>query len=293
MTTRATLGARALAIGALCLLGPAPLAAQEAARLVSRGETAGADPFLLKTLAGRAERAGFDQAEIGRLLLPAVTLAERGLPSEIVLQKGLEGLSKGVPADRLAVVLSSMQRSVERAGAAAGPWLARPDVRRLFSTSADGRSIPPLASRTIMEGVAQAYIHDVPEPAIRGLLRRIPDDLERTHLPPGDFAAALHALVDLPLARTAPDLTADLLIRALDAEFDAADLGQLPAAMRAAERRGMLPAEVVARGVLDQIGLGTPAATVLGNLFQGKFPGGPPGGLPPGLTRPRGRPDGG
>ena len=291
MTPRATLGARALAIGALCLLAAAPLAAQEASRLVSRGETAGADPFLLKALAGRGAQAGLNEAEIGRLLLPAVILAERGLPSEIVLQKGLEGLSKDVPADRLAVVLSSMQRSVERAGAAAGPWLARPDVRQIFSASADGRSIAPAARRTIMEGVAQAYIHDVPEPTIRGLLRRIPDDLGRTHLPPGDFAAALHAMIDLPLARTAPDLTADLLIGALDADFDAAHLRQLPAAMRAAERRGMLPVEVVARGVLDQIGRGTPASTVIGNLFQGNFPGGPPGGLPPGLSRPRGRPD--
>lgn len=268
-----------------------PAEAQSPEELVARGAEAGADAALLGELRARAERAGADEAVTARLLRPAVELAERGLPSEAVLQRGLEGLAKRVPPERVAAVVADLGAAVPAAARVVDPWMARPDVRSRLEAG-DGRGPPEAARRVLVERAAVALTRDVPETALSGFLERVPEGVGRERLPALELGVALEVLGDLPVTARDHALGARVLVAALDAGFEASELRELPDALRMAERRGELPAEAVARGAAAQMGE-LPAATVLQNLFQGNFPGNVPFEVPPGLERARERGAGG
>lgn len=269
-----------------------PAEGQSPEELVARGVGAGADAALLGELRARAERAGADEAVTARLLRPAVELAERGLPSEAVLQRGLEGLAKRVPPERVATVIADLGAAVPAAARVVDPWMARPDVRARLEAG-DGRRGPPEAARRVLvERAAVALTRDVPETALSGFLERVPDGVARERLPALELGVALEVLGDLPVTARDHALGARVLVAALDAGFEASELRELPDALRMAERRGELPAEAVARGAAAQMAE-LPAATVLQNLFQGNFPGNVPFEVPPGLERARERGAGG
>lgn len=283
---------KTLVIVLVLLLLPLTVAGQSVDELVERGKQAGMDAELLANLERRSAGAGLSVAETAQLIEPAVQLAEQELPATAVVQRALEGLARRVPHDRIVEVLGRLQDATERAGATGESWLARADVQAMFG---EGVSPGESQARTaILEGLAQAYTRDVPAEALESALNRIPSHVEPGRTSPTAVGAALQVLADLSISSREPELAAGLLSQALNSGFAARDLRRLPGALEAAERRGDLPAEAAARGALAEMAMGTPAANVLENLFQGQIPGQPPGGTPPGLDRrPGAEPPGG
>lgn len=277
----------------LALLGMAMLPfvalAQSPEELVRRGVAAGADAELLAELRDRAAGAGLDAAATARLLGPGVELAERELPSRAVLQKGLEGVSKGVPADRIAAVQERLQGAVERAAGLVDPWLERPGVRARLGGAVEDADSEEGTRATVVEGVGLGLAQGAPEEALRALLDRLPEGVARERIAALEVAVGAEVMADLPLARTRPGLAAEVVANALDAGFGPAELRELPGAMQAAERRGELPADAVARAAIGGMQADLPARDVLDGLFQGGFPGDVPFELPPGLERARER----
>ncbi len=285
----AVLTAALLALLAMALL-PVLAFAQSLDELVRRGVEAGADVDLLTELRARADGAGLDAAATVRLLAPGVELAERDLPSRAVLQKGLEGVSKGVPADRIAAVQARLRGAMERAAGLVDPWLERPGVRTRVAAGAGGEAEAGDGARaTVVEGVGLALAQGAPEEALRALLDRLPEGVARERIAALEVAVGAEVLADLPLATTRPGLAADVVASALEAGFGPAELRELPAAMQAAERRGDLPADAVARAAIGGMQADLPARDVLDGLFQGGFPGNVPFELPPGMERARER----
>lgn len=269
----------------IALIGALPglAAAQSIDELVDRGTEAGIDRTLLETVSERAEGAGLDVAETARLIEPGVALAEQGLPAQAVVQRALEGLAKNVPSEQITQVVDRLQQATERAGQAGDRWLERPEVQRML-----GQDDAPAAEegrRAVVEGLAQAYVQSAPDEALEAALERMPAELPPGRASAPAVGAALQVLADLPVSAEEPGLAAGLLVEALNTGFSASDLRRLPAALDVAQQRGEMPAEAVARGALSQMAEGTPAASVLENLFQGEVPGQPPGGTPPGLDR--------
>lgn len=272
------------------LPGAAEVRAQSVDELVARGAEAGADAALMAELRDRAAAAGLDAAATARLLAPAVTLAESGLPSGAVLQKGLEGLSKRVPAPRIAAVQGELRAAVERAGPIVDAWLSEPGVRERLeasgAASAAGGAAADGVRAAVVEGTGMALAQGAPEPAVRALLDRVPAEVGRARVEALEVAVAVEVLADLPLAAGRPALAAEVVAAALDGGFGPAELRELPAALQAAERRGEVPAEAVARGAIEGMG-DLPARAVLEALFEGGLPGAAPFDVPPGLERAR------
>lgn len=278
-----------LAAAVACVLLAGPAAAQTPAELVARGKAAGADPALLEELRDRALRAGLEEAAAARLLAPGVGLAEADLPSGMVLQKALEGLSKRVPPPQIAQVLSRLAGAVERAGGIVDAWLAAPGVRERLTPPAVPERAGDGVRATLVESAAVALDQGAPEAAVQALLERVPSGLQAPSVSAVGLGVALEVLAELPMVAADATLVAQLVLEALNSGFSPAELRELPGALRAAERRGQLPARAVAEGALVQLRDDIPAAVVLQNLFQGNLPGGTPIELPPGLERARER----
>lgn len=278
MRIRACVGAILLSLALA-----APVAGQGVEELASRGVAAGADAELIQTIRARADRSGVDREAAARLLAPAVAAAEAGLPSRLLLQKALEGLSKGVPPERIAGVLSDLRTSLGRAGELVDPWLDGPGVREALTPRAGGAS--DAARARLVESVGLALRGGASEAAVGELLGRIPGRLKAGQVSALRLGVGAEVLPELPVAERNPRMASELVLEALNAGFGAAELRELPAALEAAARRGRLPAETVARGAMVQMLDELPAATVLQNLFQGDFPGNAPFDLPPGLER--------
>mgnify|MGYP000102450714 CR=1 FL=1 len=261
--------------------------------LIEQGRAAGADAELLQTVAARAEAAGFSDRATADLLRPAVGLAERDLPATPLLTKTLEGLAKQVPAGRMSPVLQRLQTHTQEAGALVSSWVQQDATQELLGRSGP----PPKAERDqLITTIAEARQQDLPPPALEQFLTQLPGAVQRRPVGLSEVATAVSAMPDLPGARDNPALARELLAAALNAEYDAESLRQLPAALEQARRTSSQPASAIAKGAARAIAQGTPAANVLRTLFQGTIPGvgpaagagsGPPG-TPPGQGKPPG-----
>ncbi len=278
-----------IGIGA-CALGLAlalPAAAQTPDELMTRGAAAGVDVELMQELRARAGERGLDRAATARLLTPVVAAAEAGVPSRGVALKGLEGLSKGYPPPLIAGAMTNLQGSMVRAATLVDPWMTEPGVPEAVTAPAGG---PDDAARgRLVESVGLALQAGASEAAVRELLDRVPAGLKAGRVSALRLGVAAEVLAEIPVAAESPGMAAELVLDALNSDFGAAELRELPAALGVAARRGQLPAEAVARGAMAQMRGGLPAATVLQNLFRGEFPGNAPFELPPGIEKARER----
>ena len=278
----------------LAVLYPAGAVGQSASvqSLIERGQKAGADADLMQTVASRAEAAGIGGQQTADLLRPAVTLAERDLPTRPLLNKTLEGLAKRVPPARMSPVLQRLQSHTEQAGGLVSGWMAQNEVQRLVGASGEDA-----AARTqLVTNVTEAQQQDVPLSAVKQFLDGLPEKMSRQSVSVNQVATAVSVMPDVPGGTQNPGVTSQLLTAALDAGYGDESLRQLPAALERAQRGTQRPATAIARGVTQAIAKGTPAASVLRSLFQGGMPGGgPPSGVgngPPGATPGQGKPPG-
>mgnify|MGYP001221404197 CR=1 FL=1 len=142
----------------------------------------------------------------------------RGLPTEPLVDKALEGAAKGVPAERILAVVRQLAEDLERAYALV--------VRSGTAAPAD------------VTAVADAIRRGVPEDAIR--------TLHGGSASGEPIALAVHTLADL-LDRGVPvDVALDVLAawRSFGARPD--QLRELPAAVERLIREGALPAQAAA-----------------------------------------------
>jgi hypothetical protein len=287
---RAWIG-RLLGVLLLALLLPPSAYGQASVQsLLERGAAAGADAALMRTVATRAEAAGLAPAETARLLRPAVTLAERDLPTDPLLNKALEGLAKQVPPGRMAPVLESLRSHTQEAGALVSRWTATEGAQTIL---ADGDAAA--AGRTrLVTSIAEARQQNLPARHVEQFLDRLPSAVTRRSVSLAEVATAVSVMPDLPAARSAPAASQELLAAALNAGYDAESLRQLPAALAEARRTAARPGSALTQGAARAIANGTPAASVLQTLFRGRLPGqGPPSGPdagPPSTPAGQGKP---
>ena len=249
---------------------------------------AGIDAERLETLIVRAQQRGVSPDQLQSMIVPAITLADRDLPYQSVLQKTLEGMAKRVPAGNIRMVTENIAGGITRSAEVVDPWMTRGDVGTMLAAVRGDRETGVTMReyrRTFIEHTSYAFQQNTEEQTVRQFLDEAltPNVVERNTI--AAVAAGLRALPEMPTTQESPGTSIRLLVRALDAGFTPREIQQLPDAFRAAQFHSELPADRVARGLDHQLGENIPAASILQNLFQGNVGGGPPGFTPPGLDR--------
>ena len=294
-TGRGTAVGRTLVVALLlAVLGPVGAVGQPGPvqSLIEKGRSVGADADLLQTVAQHAETAGLGPQQTADLLRPAVTLAERNLPTDPLLNKTLEGLAKRVPPSRMSPVLQQLQTHTKQAGGLVSEWLGRNDVQQLVGASGEDAT----ARTQLITNVTEAQQQDVSLSAVKQFLDGLPEAVSERSVALNQVATAVSVMPDIPGGKRTPAVTTQLLTTALSAGYSNKSLRQLPAALERAQRSTERPVTDVARGAARAIAEGTPAANVLRSLFQGGMPGkGPPSGMgngPPSTPPGQGKPPG-
>ena len=279
-TTRAIL----LATGLICLGLTGPVFAQQESaslsELIRQARSAGIEQSALDELQSRADRRGISQQQLMEIIEPALSMAEQNLPADHAIQKALEGLSKGVPAPRIASVITRIQSSTEQAGQVVDPWMSRADLQALGNSGE--ASAPREEFRNAMiKASSKAILQDIPAEAIRQILTEIGDRSVIGRTTAANIVAAIGILPDLP-ANGQPQVARSLVVRALQGGFSSGEIQNLPTALNMAQMRSQLPAASILEGVANQMHEGIPAAQILQNLYNGNIGGGPPGTVPKG-----------
>lgn len=281
-----------LVIPLLCImvLLPGLIQAQNASvqEIMDRAAKQGIERAQLQELQKRAQSKGLTDQQLIEIMEPAVTLAENNLPSDIILQKALEGLSKGVPANRMLPVLKNMQQSVQQAGPMVESWVQRPEVRQMVNKP-DGGMTEQHFRNEMVKATSRGLMNNIPSGEIQKLLDEIGGQELTDNIGPSNVVASVGVFAELPGTVEQPEASRSLIVRSLKGGFRTAEIQRLPAAMKIAQQRSQLPAASVIEGVARQMRGGIPAKQILQNLFNGNIGGGPPGGTPPGLENKQNR----
>lgn len=255
-------------------------------QVAERAIAAGVDRYQVEQIKERAASRGVDSEMLAQMMGHAADIAEKGMPSDFMVQKMLEGLSKGVPAGRMMSVIESIHQQTPGAVAMSERWMSRPDVKPFVQAAGLQQS---RFRSDLINASLKSLTQQVPSETIESVLSELanPEVLERTS--PQVIAAAVGILPDMPSSMINEEGIQNVIARAVQAGFSAGDIQKLPGAMNAAARRSQLPSASILSGLSDQIGNGIPANQVLQNLFNGNINAGPPAGVP---GRPGGKPGG-
>lgn len=255
--------------------------------LIENARLAGIEESNIFNLQVRAEARGISDEELMLILRPAVSMAEKNLPYEMIFEKAFEGISKNVPFERMKPVFSSIMENSERAAGYVDEWVARPEVGRMLQRSGERMDQNRFRNEMVMGG-AKTLSQNFDGEAFSETLNSVAEDRIMNNVKPSSVLAAISIMSDLPSASQDPSQSARIVLSALEGGFGASDLQKLPGAMNMAQRRSQLPAQAVAEGFSKQLRGGLPASQILQNLFNGQIGGGPPGNTPPGLNKERG-----
>lgn len=236
--------------------------------MVERGEAAGASGDLLRSVARRAQANGASADATTDLLLPAVELAESGLPASPVLNKTLEGLAKRVPAPRVRSVVGTLASSIQDTGPMIDAWLSESSVQASVAAASSGRDALIVSSahaqqRGLSKDDLKAFLNSVPGIAEKRAQNGTPPTTQQV-------AAAVRAMAEMPNVQNKPSLARSVVTSALSAGYSADEMGQLPAAMQRAQAQTRQPLPALTRGVANAISRGVPATDVLRGLYQGQ-----------------------
>lgn len=260
-----------------------PLSAQPQTlnELMSQARQLGIEQSSLEELRGRAQGRGIGDQELSSFINTAVILAGKQLPSDHIIQKALEGLSKGVPADRIVQVLNTIQQATEQSAEVVEPWINSPGVQQMVDRF--GNQTVHEFRNELIKSSAKAVAQNVPAGVIGEVLSDISDEAVISETNPQNIVSAIGVMPDLPITASEPAVSRSFIVRALKGGFGAADFQKLPMALNVAQMRSQIPASGVLQGVANQLQGGIPAAQILQNLFEGNVGGGPPGNVPKGL----------
>lgn len=253
--------------------------------LVARAGKAGIEQSVIDDLKARKEARGLSNQQLINMIEPAVQLAEDNLPATHVLQKALEGLSKGVPDARIVPYINRMTSATRQAAGVVDPWIAKPQVKQLIG----GQNGPGEGVRNrLVESSSRAITQNVSPENINRLLSDIGEKSVLSQTTGANIVSAMDIVSDLPM-QDQPELTRSFIVRALKGGFEAGEFQKLPMALSMAQKRSQIPASNIMRGVGNQMQKGVPARDILQNLFDGKVGGGPPGDIPKGMENNRGK----
>ena len=253
--------------------------------LIQQARDAGIEQSRISDLQNRAEVRGISDEDLMAIIRPAVEMAEKNLPHEMIFEKAFEGISKNIPVQRIEPVLQGIMQSSERAAGYVDQWVTRPEVGNMLQRSGERMDQQRFRNEMVRAG-SKTLSRDFDGDTFSETLSALADEGILDRARPSGILAAVNVLSDLPSAAQEPAKTARIILNALEGGFDAADLQKLPGAMNMAQRRSQLPAAAVADGLSRQLQGGFPASQILQNLFNGEV-GGPPGNVPAGIDRER------
>lgn len=276
----------------LLFMIPVNLHAQDrVADLLDRAIASGIDQDRIEEVRQRVEARGLSEEDFAGILEPAIDMAGDNLPYEMIFEKVFEGLSKGVPVQRISPVLSSIRENTSRSALLIDSWMERPEVEQ-FIERGEGRIDRDQFRNEMVKAGSKAMMQNIDGEILTETLNGVSDgNMDRIR--PSGLVAAINILSDLPNGANSASQNALLVLRALQSGFEAADIQKLPAALNMAQRRSQLPAAAVGQGFLQQLERGFPSERILQNMFNGEVGGGPPGNVPGGIMNDRpGRPGG-
>lgn len=254
--------------------------------VLQQARQAGIEQSALTRLQQRARNRGLGDEQLIALMQPAIEMAAQDLPADFALEKALEGLSKNIPAARIAPVLQRLGQTAREAAAIVDPWLETPGVRKMVAGSPAGMSGETFRSE-LTKATSRALHQNVSPETAAEVFDEMGASSVLAKAGPPDIIAAVGILPDMPQG-VDPGQSGKFIVRALKGGFKASELQNLPSAMSMAQQRSELPAASVIQGVSEQLKGGVPAKQILQNLFNGQVGGGPPGSMPKGLEN---RPD--
>lgn len=249
--------------------------------VLQKAQESGIDESALTELQQRANSRGATDEQIAALIQPAIDMAGQNLPPELALEKAMEGLSKGVPASKIAPVLQRLNQSAAEAVAIVDPWLERPDVKEMVAKTPNGISNEEFRNE-LTKATSKAINENINQETAKEIFNEMGDESVLGKASASDIIAAVGILPDMSQGVDA-SRSGQFIIRALKGGFKANELQNLPSAMNMARQRSELPAASVIEGVSQQLDGGVPAKKILQNLFNGEIGGGPPGNVPKGL----------
>lgn len=255
--------------------------------LTERAEAAGIEQATLSELQNRGQSRGISSEQLGQILESALGLSEQNLPGQLAIDKALEGLSKGVPGERIVPAVDRVGQGMRQAAEVVDPWMGRNEVQGLMKKSEQSMSENRFRNEMI-RAASKSFVQNIPSDNVQSIFNAIGSEEIISRSSPGDLITAVSILPDLPTTANQPKVSSSFIVRALKGGFDADKLQQLPSAMKMGQQRSQLPASSIIEGVAQQMDNGTPAKQVLQNLFNGNVGGGPPGNIPKGLDK---RPD--
>ncbi len=239
----------------------------------------------IDNLVQRARGKNISNDEIAGMLQPAIKLASQDLPYDLVIQKSLEGMAKGVQPSIIMKVENRLQSNTVDAAHLTDDWLEEPPVQNMLNRSSEqnkGNGYRNLVLNT----VAKVLFQDMPHKDVGQLLSDMAQNDVCSKMDAKQVPMAIRILPDLATSKHHPEVSRALIIQAIKGHFTPDQIQQLPMAMARAEQANQLPAEALAHGIGKQINEGVPPMTILQGLFEGNSPGGPPNGVPPGLNNP-------
>ncbi|WP_340106333.1 hypothetical protein [Rhodohalobacter sp. 8-1] len=257
---------------------------QDLQQITDRAIAAGLDRNQIEQIQERAAGRGIDNEMLARLMEPAADLAERGMPSDFMVQKMLEGLAKGVPAGRMMPVIESIHQHTPGAVALSEQWMNRTDVTPFVQSMGGQQS---RFRGDLINASLKSLTQEVPSETIESVLVELGNPAVLQKASPQVIAAAVGILPDIPASMLNEAGMQQMISRAVQGGFSAVDIQKLPGAMNAAAKRSQLPSASILNGLSNQIDNGIPANQVLQNLFNGNINAGPPNGIP---GRPGGKP---
>lgn len=272
------------------ILVPGLLQAQTASlqEAMEQARANGIEQAQLQELQKRAQSRGLSDQQMTEILQPAIALAENSLPADLIMQKALEGMSKGVPANRMLPVLQNMQQAVQKSAPMVEAWAQRDEVRQMVNKTGSGMSEQHFRNEMI-KAASRGFINNIPQNEMQSLLDEIGAEDITSNIEPSNAVASVGVFAELPESAQQSEVSRSLIVRSLKAGFKTNEMQRLPAAMKVAQQRSQLPAASVIEGVARQMKGGIPAKKILQNLFNGNVGGGPPGGTPPGLENKQNR----
>ncbi|HKK46810.1 MAG TPA: hypothetical protein VJ964_14885 [Balneolaceae bacterium] len=249
--------------------------------LIKQAKKAGIEQQALTDLQNRAKERGVSDQQLQAIIKTAISMSEENLPSNVVIQKSLEGFSKGIPANRIISVVRQEHQSMKQAAGIIDPWIQKSSVQQMLKHS-NSQMSKQIFRNELAKATSKSIMRNMSSETINGVLSQIGNESVLSHAQPSDVVAAMGILPDLSSSANSKT-SGNFVVRALKGGFNSDDLQKLPSAMRMAQQRGELPAASVLEGVLNQMKKGVPARQIIQNLINGKIGGGPPGNKPPGL----------
>ena len=259
-----------------------------AAQWMQQARDAGIEQSVLDEFQGHVNDKSITEDQLASIIRSAIAMSKQDLPADILINKALEGFSKGVPGERVVSVIGQLEQSVGKAAAIVDPWMKKPEVQQMMNRS--GSAMPKERFRNeLTKATSKSFMQNMSSESLGKVFDQVGSSSVLSKSGPAEVIAAMGILPDLPSSGSNPGRAGEFVVRALKGGFNANELQKLPSAMKVAQQRSQLPAASVIEGVAGQMQGNIPAKQILQNLFNGKVGGGPPGDIPKGIDKNKGR----